>query len=110
MPLIKGRSKEVISKNIHEMVKSGHPVKQAIAASLAMARHHMFEGGEVEEVHNLHDSFQPEQGDVGGGEEGKSGSAVYTEEDAKDEGLSDNVIDEAMAEAIKNKKLKRVFK
>ena len=38
MPLKKGKSKEVISKNISEMMGSGHPRKQAIAASLAEAR------------------------------------------------------------------------
>ena len=38
MPLIRGISKKVISKNISEMVKSGHPQKQAIAASLSQAR------------------------------------------------------------------------
>lgn len=38
MPLAKGKSKAVISKNIAEMEASGHPRKQAIAASLNMAR------------------------------------------------------------------------
>jgi hypothetical protein len=35
--LKKGKSKKVISKNISEMVKSGHPRKQAIAAALNSA-------------------------------------------------------------------------
>lgn len=38
MPLKKGKSKKVISENIREMVHAGHPVKQAIAASLNEAR------------------------------------------------------------------------
>ncbi len=38
MPLIKGKSKKTIGKNIAEMEKSGHPKKQAIAAALNEAR------------------------------------------------------------------------
>jgi hypothetical protein len=38
MPLTPGKSKKVIGKNIAEMEKSGHPRKQAIAASLSNAR------------------------------------------------------------------------
>jgi len=37
MPLQKGSSKKVISKNIAEMVRAGHPQKQAIAAAYAKA-------------------------------------------------------------------------
>jgi hypothetical protein len=37
MPLKRGGSPKTISKNIHEMVKSGHPRRQAIAAAERMA-------------------------------------------------------------------------
>jgi hypothetical protein len=37
MPLKHGKSKSTISGNIHEMVKSGHPIKQAQAAAYRMA-------------------------------------------------------------------------
>lgn len=49
MPLIKGHGKETVSLNIKEMIKSGHPQKQAVAAALAMARKSkkMYEGGAV---------------------------------------------------------------
>jgi|SRR5579872_914810 len=51
MPLHEGKSKEVIAKNIHEMVASGHPHDQAVAAALHNAHpnggKNMAEGGEV---------------------------------------------------------------
>lgn len=34
MPLQPGKSKAIVSANIHELVKSGYPVKQAVAIAL----------------------------------------------------------------------------
>jgi hypothetical protein len=38
MPLRKGSSRSVVSDNISEMIKAGHPQAQAVAASLRQAR------------------------------------------------------------------------
>jgi hypothetical protein len=37
MPLHKGKLDKVISKNIEEMMKAGHPQDQAVAAAMRMA-------------------------------------------------------------------------
>lgn len=39
MPMKKGSSKKVVSSNVREMIRAGHPKKQAVAAALRMARH-----------------------------------------------------------------------
>lgn len=38
MPLKKGKSKATISRNIREMMHSGYPQKQAVAAAMSTAR------------------------------------------------------------------------
>jgi hypothetical protein len=38
MPLAKGKSKAVFKRNVREMVKSGRPVKQAVAAAYRQMR------------------------------------------------------------------------
>lgn len=45
MPLAHGKSQKTISSNISEMIASGHPQKQAIAAALNTARHTKAFGG-----------------------------------------------------------------
>jgi hypothetical protein len=45
MPLKKGSSKAVVSSNIGELVKSGHPQKQAVAIALSESRKKRAAGG-----------------------------------------------------------------
>jgi hypothetical protein len=47
MPLQPGKSHEVISDNIREMIAAGHPQKQAVAAALNTARQSRARGGET---------------------------------------------------------------
>lgn len=37
MPLKSGKSKQAVGSNIHELVKAGYPVRQAVAISLQKA-------------------------------------------------------------------------
>jgi hypothetical protein len=52
MPLTESSSKRAFKYNVEEMVHSGHPVKQAVAAAYAEKRkaQHMAEGGEAMEM------------------------------------------------------------
>ncbi len=67
MPLKKGKSPEVVSANIRELVKSGRPQKQAIAIALAKKRKYS-SGGMVEDEEDSHESIEDlmELGDQGG--------------------------------------------
>jgi len=38
VPLKRGSSQAIVSENIREMIKSGHPKDQAVAAALSQAR------------------------------------------------------------------------
>lgn len=49
MPLHPGKSKAVISENIGEMIKAGHPRDQSIAAAYSNAR----KAGKHNAVHHL---------------------------------------------------------
>ena len=53
MPLIKSGSREAISSNIREMVKAGHPQKQAVAAALSTARKYGKAAGGASSMQNL---------------------------------------------------------
>jgi uncharacterized protein len=38
MPLKKGKSKKTFKSNVREMIKAGHPPKQAVAAAYSQKR------------------------------------------------------------------------
>ena len=63
MPLQKGRSRAIISANIREMIKSGHPQKVAVAAALSTARK---SGAKI-----------PRRGSPGSRKNPKSGASYY---------------------------------
>jgi|HubBroStandDraft_1064217.scaffolds.fasta_scaffold354673_3 hypothetical protein len=53
MPLAKGSSQATISENIAELVRSGHPQRQAVAAAERMAR-----GDALSNVDAYHDAIR----------------------------------------------------
>jgi hypothetical protein len=57
VPLHKGHSKEVIQKNIDEMIAAGHDPKQAVAAAYSNARKYkkMSDGGMVSDDMDFED-------------------------------------------------------
>ncbi len=65
MPLSSGSSREVISRNISEMVHSGYPQRQAVAASLSNARRHPRKAGGGGILHR--DMGGPADPSMGGG-------------------------------------------
>jgi len=50
MPLKEGSSRETVSENISEMMKSGHPQEQAVAASLKKAGLSNQDAGNIPDV------------------------------------------------------------
>lgn len=58
MPLKPGSSRKTIETNIHEMVAAGHPVKQAVAASLHNA--HYKRKHAIDRNASAHDAGHPD--------------------------------------------------
>jgi len=63
MPLKKGRSQKTVSGNISEMIRSGHPRKQAIAAAMDTARKSVRGLGEV--IENVHGNIRLGRSPIG---------------------------------------------
>lgn len=63
MPLKPGSSRKVISENIHEMVAAGHPVKQAVAASLHNA-HYKRKHRAIDTNASAHDAGHPDHDEL----------------------------------------------
>jgi hypothetical protein len=66
MPLQQGSSEKTVSRNIREMVESGHPQKQAVAAALHTARDNMGIAMTAAEVNKRAERFwNGEDGNIG---------------------------------------------
>ena len=79
MPLIHGSSHEVISHNIREMISSGHPRDQAIAAALHVANHHarhLAAGGSPVNASAL-PTYTPQTGTISGTGMGQINSSGF---------------------------------
>lgn len=100
MPLMKSGSQKAVSKNISEMVKAGHPQKQAIAAALSNQRKYkkkMAEGGYVDDDDG--EMNEPE-------EASEAGAAEYPVMDEA-EGLSEQTLaEEMLAKGLQKEKMK----
>lgn len=64
MPLKPGKSRAVIQSNIHEMVAAGHPVRQAVAASLRNAHYQRKTGRRIDTNASAHDAGHPDHDEL----------------------------------------------
>ena len=59
MPLIHSKSKEAFNKNVSEMVHSGHPVNQAVAAAYSVQRHASYDDKDESRIEReAHERFK----------------------------------------------------